>query len=195
MITRKRLFFDFVASRLRQLTAINHSEMVWKPLVTQLPRFRCYGRFPLRIQGETSVLVRDIVVLLREKKGIERPSGQKEPVEKCKNAANAFRSRMIMEPNTTKDTMGCKDAARNSGWVWGGFWGTGSSVTAKQETKTALTPIYVRMWIKTFQLVELTGPISGNKQLHLTGQATKDFTEMAQEQSITRWRDFRNPPV
>ena len=46
-----------------------------------------------------------------------------------------------MDPRTTKDTIGCRVAARTSVWFVGGLLGTGRRVKAKVETKIALTPI------------------------------------------------------
>jgi hypothetical protein len=49
-----------------------------------------------------------------------------------------------MDPNTTKDTMGCRVAAKSSGWFAGGSRGVGSLDKANVEIKTAPTPIYAK---------------------------------------------------
>ena len=54
----------------------------------------------------------------------------------------------MIEPRTTKETMVCNVAVNSSAWPSGGVCGTGSLVTAKVDTKMALTPIYANVSMK-----------------------------------------------
>ena len=100
-----------------------------------------------------------------------------------------------MDPTTTNVTIGCSAAANNSTEFSGGSWGTGSFCRAKQDTNTALTPIYA--WVRYLTADCHNDPQDLSPDVSKPREKSEStlITKMASEQSLLPRIDFWYPLV